>query len=113
MAAAPTAGAAVKKAPKQLPAPNSDFYQLVDVLTPDERAIVKKVRAYMENKVQPIITNARVMMWPASAGMAGIRAAFQIRPATSPMPCQTPQIMKVQLAPCQSPPSAIVTIRLI
>src|SRR5712671_7250149 len=41
--------------PKQLPAPNSDFYQLVDVLTPDERAVVKKVRAYMETKVQPII----------------------------------------------------------
>src|SRR4029077_8098850 len=55
MAAAPTVGAAVKKAPKQLPAPNSDFYQLVDVLTPDERAIVKKVRTYMETKVQPII----------------------------------------------------------
>ena len=37
------------------PAPNSDFYQLVDVLTAEERAIVKKVRAYMETKVQPII----------------------------------------------------------
>ena len=43
-----------KKA-KPLPAPNSDFYQLVDVLTPDELAVVKKVRAYMESKVQPII----------------------------------------------------------
>ncbi len=41
--------------PKPLPAPNSDFYQLVDVLTPDELAVVKKVRAYMETKVQPII----------------------------------------------------------
>src|SRR5258708_32858128 len=41
--------------PKPLPAPNSDFYQLVDVLTAEERAIVKKVRAYMESKVQPII----------------------------------------------------------
>src|SRR5258705_13855365 len=47
--------AAVKKTPKQLPAPNSDFYQLVEVLTADEKAIVKKVRAYMETKVQPII----------------------------------------------------------
>jgi hypothetical protein len=36
MVAAP-AVAAAKKAPKQLPAPNSDFYQLVDVLTADER----------------------------------------------------------------------------
>ena len=41
--------------PKALPAPNSDFYQLVDVLTAEERAIVGKVRAYMETKVQPII----------------------------------------------------------
>src|SRR6476620_1966216 len=40
---------------KQLPAPNSDFYQLADVLTADEKAIVKKVRTYMELKVQPII----------------------------------------------------------
>src|SRR5271166_450879 len=50
-----TAAAAVKKPPMQLPAPNSDFYQLVDVLTAEERAIVKKVRTYMESKVQPII----------------------------------------------------------
>ena len=49
------AAAPVKKAPKQLPAPNSDFYQLADVLTAEEKAIVKKVRTYMETKVQPII----------------------------------------------------------
>ena len=55
--AAPVAAAeaSVKKAPKQLPAPNSDFYQLVDVLTAEEKAIVEKVRTYMEAKVQPII----------------------------------------------------------
>src|SRR3979490_2376236 len=55
--AAPVAAtaASVKKAPKQLPAPNSDFYQLVDVLTAEEKAIVKKVRTYMETKVQPVI----------------------------------------------------------
>src|SRR5713226_5272520 len=41
--------------PKAFPAPNSDFYQLVDVLTAEEKAIVKKVRTYMETKVQPII----------------------------------------------------------
>src|SRR5213080_748177 len=41
--------------PKALPVPNSDFYQLVDVLTAEEKAIVKKVRTYMETKVQPII----------------------------------------------------------
>ena len=54
-AVAAPAAASFKKAPKQLPAPNSDFYQLVDVLTAEERAIVKKVRTYMETKVQPII----------------------------------------------------------
>src|SRR5271157_5600706 len=55
--AAPLGAAAKseKKAPKQLPAPNSDFYQLSDVLTAEEKAIVKKVRSYMETKVQPVI----------------------------------------------------------
>jgi glutaryl-CoA dehydrogenase len=47
--------ASPKKAPKELPPPNSDFYQLADVLTAEEKAIVKKVRTYMETKVQPII----------------------------------------------------------
>src|SRR5258705_2281663 len=42
-------------APKQLPAPNSDFFQFAETLPADELAIVKKVRAYMETKVQPII----------------------------------------------------------
>jgi hypothetical protein len=46
------AAASDKKAPEQLPAPNSDFYQLVDVLTAEEKAIVKKVRTYMETKVR-------------------------------------------------------------
>src|SRR5947199_843338 len=55
VAAAAAAAASVKKAPKPLPAPNSDFYQHIDVLTADEKAIVRKVRAYMETKVQPII----------------------------------------------------------
>src|SRR3954462_6271332 len=41
--------------PKPLPAPNSDFYQLADVLTAEEKAIVKKVRTYMESEVQLII----------------------------------------------------------
>src|SRR5258705_1300972 len=40
---------------KALPKPDSDFYQHVDVLTADEKAIVRKVRTYMERKVQPII----------------------------------------------------------
>src|SRR6201994_2180140 len=40
---------------KQLPAPNSDFYQLVDTLPAEDRAVVKQVRAFMESKVAPII----------------------------------------------------------
>jgi glutaryl-CoA dehydrogenase len=56
---APTSAASTaRKSPhqaKQLPAPNSDFYQLKDVLTADELALVKKVRSYMETKVAPII----------------------------------------------------------
>ena len=43
------------KEAKPLPAPDSDFYQLVDVLTAEERAMVRKVRDYMETKVQPVI----------------------------------------------------------
>src|SRR6476620_9224083 len=52
----PTATAASKiAAPKPVPVPNGDFYQLIDHLTPEEKAVVKKVRTYMESKVQPII----------------------------------------------------------
>jgi glutaryl-CoA dehydrogenase len=51
-----TATAARKTdAPKALPVPNGDFYQLVELLNAEELAIVKKVRAYMEAKVKPII----------------------------------------------------------
>ena len=42
--------------PKQLPLPNSDFYELAGTLPPEELAVVKQVRAFMENKVAPIIT---------------------------------------------------------
>ena len=42
------------KQPKPLPAPNSDFYEFAETLTP-RTAIVKKVRAFMESKVAPII----------------------------------------------------------
>jgi alkylation response protein AidB-like acyl-CoA dehydrogenase len=56
-AATPVAMAAAseKKPLRQLPAPNSDFYQLADVLTAAERGTVERVRAYMQTKVQPII----------------------------------------------------------
>jgi alkylation response protein AidB-like acyl-CoA dehydrogenase len=42
--------------PKQLPKPNSDFYELAETLPADELAVVKQVRAFMEAKVAPIIT---------------------------------------------------------
>ena len=41
---------------KPLPAPNSDFYHLAETLPPDELAVVKQVRAFMESKVAPIAT---------------------------------------------------------
>jgi len=40
--------------PKQLPAPNSDFYQLNDTLNAEEQGVLKQIRAFMENKVEPI-----------------------------------------------------------
>jgi glutaryl-CoA dehydrogenase len=43
------------KAPKPLPTPNSDFYHFADTLSGDERAVLQRVRAFMESKVQPII----------------------------------------------------------
>src|ERR1700749_4593480 len=52
----PTATAASKPAQqKPAPVPNGDFCQLVELLTVEEKAIVKKVGSYMETKVQPII----------------------------------------------------------
>ena len=52
----PTATAASKIAtPKPAPVPDGDFYLLIELLTPEEKALVKKVRTYMETKVQPII----------------------------------------------------------
>src|SRR6202051_3945168 len=56
--AAPLGAAAKseKNAPKQLPAPNSDFYDLYETLNAEELATVKRVRAFMESKVAPVIT---------------------------------------------------------
>src|SRR3979490_1076749 len=42
---------------KPLPPPNSDFYDLYETLSADELATVKRVRAFMETKVAPIITD--------------------------------------------------------
>ncbi|QUS41962.1 acyl-CoA dehydrogenase [Tardiphaga alba] len=52
----PTANTASRTtAPKPAPDASSDFYQLADLLTSEEKALVRKVRTYMETKVQPII----------------------------------------------------------
>src|SRR5271168_4178122 len=37
------------------PAPNGDFYRIMDVLDGGERATVLRVRAFMESEVAPII----------------------------------------------------------
>jgi len=39
----------------QLPKPNGDFYQVAEVLNDSERAILQKVRTFMESKVAPVI----------------------------------------------------------
>src|SRR5258708_543899 len=51
-----TVGAKPAKQPKPLPAPNSDFYEVYETLSAGELATVKKVRAFMEAKVAPVIT---------------------------------------------------------
>jgi len=50
------ASPAKDRKPAPLPAPNSDFYELVETLPAEELAVVKQVRAFMETKVAPIIT---------------------------------------------------------
>src|ERR1700730_17103369 len=52
---APKPQDATKKA-HALPAPNSDFYELVATLPADELEVVKRVRAFMEAKVAPVVT---------------------------------------------------------
>jgi len=56
----PTKAVAASFAPnklKQLPAPNTDFYEVYETLSAEELAIVKRVRAFMESKVAPVITD--------------------------------------------------------
>ena len=55
MATVPKAITMTKLA-KPLPAPNSDFFELVETLPAEELAVVKQVRTFMETKVAPIIT---------------------------------------------------------
>src|SRR5690349_21204939 len=44
------------KQPKPLPAPNSDFYDLGSTLPPDEDAVVRQVRTFMQTRVPPLVT---------------------------------------------------------
>src|ERR1700749_5303581 len=65
------ASPAKDRKPAPLPAPNSDFYELVETLPAEELAVVKQVRAFMETKIAPIITK----YWVEDA------FPFEIRPA--------------------------------
>ena len=42
--------------PRPIPEPDSDFYSLEETLAPDEAKVLQKVRAFMDEKVAPIIT---------------------------------------------------------
>jgi alkylation response protein AidB-like acyl-CoA dehydrogenase len=44
------------KPSKPLPEPNSDFYEVYETLAPEELATLKRVRAFMEVKVAPVVT---------------------------------------------------------
>ena len=46
---------ATSKPSKPLPSPNSDFYEHAETLNPEELALLKQVRAFMEEKVAPVI----------------------------------------------------------
>jgi hypothetical protein len=46
---------AIASKAKSLPAPNGDFYELVETLDADELALVKQVGSFMESKVAPVI----------------------------------------------------------
>src|SRR5690349_4297400 len=42
--------------PRQLPPPNSDFYDVYETLSAEELVLLNQVRAFMKDKVAPIIT---------------------------------------------------------
>ena len=69
-----TKGPASKTTAKQLPPPNSDFYHYADILNADERAILQRVRTFMESKVQPIINK----YWVEDAFPFELLPAFKV-----------------------------------
>ncbi|MBX0330609.1 acyl-CoA dehydrogenase family protein [Oscillochloris sp. ZM17-4] len=46
---------ALKRRPKGIPPVNSDFYDIRDLLSADERATLTTIRSYMEERVRPVI----------------------------------------------------------
>ncbi len=44
-----------KRRPKALPPINGDFYDILDTLTPEERAMQQAIRSYMEQRVRPVV----------------------------------------------------------
>jgi alkylation response protein AidB-like acyl-CoA dehydrogenase len=56
MATLPKQPITMPKPAKPLPAPNSDFYELVETIPAEELAVIRQVRTFMETKVAPIIT---------------------------------------------------------
>ncbi len=46
-----------KRRPKVLPPINSDFFDIADLLSPEERAMQQVVRSYMEQRVRPVINS--------------------------------------------------------
>jgi glutaryl-CoA dehydrogenase len=55
MALTPAASKPDTKPSKPLPPPDSDFYQHAEPLNADDLALLKQVRAFMEEKVAPVI----------------------------------------------------------
>ena len=62
--------------PKQHPPPNSDFYELYKTLNAGELATVKRVRAFMEAKVAPVITKPAAPSCPLCGTLKNRSLAF-------------------------------------
>ena len=74
------AAASVKKSPKQLPAPNSDFHQLSDVSTAEEKAIIEKVRGVHGDQGRADHQQVLVRRLLPVRVPAGIQGAEDLRP---------------------------------
>ena len=55
------ASPAKDRKPAPLPAPNSDFYGLMETLPAEELTVLKQVRPSMETKIAPIIDRKSVV----------------------------------------------------